>query len=634
MTEVCLTGDKEDVLPGLKELSHLVGLANSESGIPVEVRSDSPTIRVQYSNGVGSIEFPKKSHFFRAVGLFTQHLQSGRDFDVTEHPMFETVGAMLDVSRNSVPRVENVKRLLRYLSVMGFDVLMLYTEDTFQIESYAYFGYLRGAYTESELRECDEYANLLGIEIIPCIQTLAHLLPALQWKYAKNIRDTEDTLLVGEKRTYEFIEQLITTVSGRVKSRRIHIGMDEAFQVGLGSYLRRNGYRDRFQILQEHLRTVTAICAKHGLRPMIWSDMFFRFASSNEDYYDNEAAIPESVVRSIPEGLQLVYWDYYHHDVDSYASMIRKHRALGSNPIFSPSMWSDPSVGTQYGKVFATVVPGMVASKKEGVKEVLATIWKDSGAENNEFSTLLGLQLVAEHAFRESVDDAELNKRFAACTGGSYDDFLQLKYLDEVPGVSEGNYFSSNPSKYLLWQDPMIGMFDQYGKGLREHYAALSKELSACEKRAGGLSDVFSVPAKVAAALAEKADIGFRMVEAYRSSMKTDLKKLADQDLPLLREKVETLRKTHRAAWMELNKPFGWEVLDIRYGGLVSRIETAVHRITEYLQNKIPRIEELEAERLPYAGYFPQRREEEYRGFQEELPCVKVYQRIISPSPI
>ena len=32
--------------------------------------------------------------------------------------------------------------------------------------------------------------------------------------------------------------------------------------------------------------------------------------------------------------------------------------------------------------------------------------------------------------------------------------------IDEVPGVPAGNPGMCNPSRYLLWQDPLLGMFD------------------------------------------------------------------------------------------------------------------------------------------------------------------------------
>lgn len=44
----------------------------------------------------------------------------------------------------------------------------LYTEDTYKIDGEPFFGYLRGGYTQEHLKEIDDYAFNLGIEVIPC----------------------------------------------------------------------------------------------------------------------------------------------------------------------------------------------------------------------------------------------------------------------------------------------------------------------------------------------------------------------------------------------------------------------------------------------------------------------------------
>ena len=53
---------------------------------------------------------------------------------------------------------------------------------------------------------------------------------------------------------------------------------------------------------------------------------------------------------------------------------------------------------------------------------------------------------------------------------------------------------------------------------------------------------------------------------------------------------------------MLYNKPFGWEVFDIRYGGLISRFKTCKDRILSYLSGEIESFEELDAQRLRIDG--------------------------------
>ena len=162
---------------------------------------------------------------------------------------------------------------------MGYNTVQLYTEDTYEADGEPYFGYLRGRYSKAELKELDAYARGIGIELVPCIQTLAHLGGITRWAEYGGITDIGDILLAGEERTYELIEHMFRTCAECFTSRRINIGMDEAHMLGLGAYLDKHGYKDRFSILSEHLRRVCEIADKYGFKPMMWSDMFFRLAS-------------------------------------------------------------------------------------------------------------------------------------------------------------------------------------------------------------------------------------------------------------------------------------------------------------------------------------------------------------------
>ena len=116
------------------------------------------------------------------------------------------LGVMIDCSRNAVPKVSAVKKLIDALQKMGYNTLELYTEDTFEVEDEPYFGYLRGRYSSEEIKEIDKYASAHGIELIPCIQTLAHFSNSVKLPRFWNITDVNDILLIDEEQTYEFIE--------------------------------------------------------------------------------------------------------------------------------------------------------------------------------------------------------------------------------------------------------------------------------------------------------------------------------------------------------------------------------------------------------------------------------------------
>lgn len=622
------SGEIKELISGIEIIKNELGICLSEDGFPVKVEKSSKNIEVIHQNGEAVIRYHNKIHFFRALGLLMEGFKCGDDFHFVEEPQFEMNGAMFDVSRNAVLRVESIKNLLRKMALMGLNMMMLYTEDTYTVKSRPYFGYMRGRYSHDELNECDDYADSLGIEMIPCIQCLGHLKEALKWKFGRTLMDTEDILLAGSDETYKFIEEMISAAIAPFRSKRIHIGMDEAHNLGLGKYLDMNGYTRRFDIMSKHLLKVVDVTSKYGLKPMIWSDMFFRLGSKTGDYYDKEVQIPEDVIKNIPEELQLVYWDYYHVNKEFYNTYIRKHKDLGSDPVFAGGIWTWQGMCTNYHITIVTTNAALESCKSEGVQEVFATIWGDNGAETNMFFGLLGLQLYAEHGYSKLLDMDRLKSRFRFCTGMDYEALMDISQMDQTQGAKAEDFF--NPSKYILWQDILQGLFDKNIErhNMGEYYRQLANKLKGYISASGEWSSLFDFQHRLCSVLSLKSEMGIKLKKYYDARDKEGLAEIAEIQLPELYHRVKLLRAAHRTQWMKTNKPFGWDVLDIRYGGLLARIDTAMARVGEYLSGCIDTIEELEEERLYYNDNGP-------LGFEDnEMGCFKQYLRIASACPI
>ena len=96
-----------------------------------------------------------------------------------------------------------------------------HTEDTYEIPNLPYLGTYRGRYTKEELRELDAYAHGFGIELVPCVQTLAHLRNYLKWPQAEPLKDSADILKVGCPQVYDFIRQILTSLKDCFQTRNI-----------------------------------------------------------------------------------------------------------------------------------------------------------------------------------------------------------------------------------------------------------------------------------------------------------------------------------------------------------------------------------------------------------------------------
>lgn len=593
---------------GLEELSQERGFEISAGGILVKaVEGAAGKLKVEADQDGAVIYYDTMTHFYRGFMHLLQYWNKKPEhrpmkFQKEETVYFDHNGAMLDCSRNAVPRVATVKKYIRDLASLGMNTMMLYTEDTYQVEGEAYIGAFRGRYSYEEMKECDDYAALFGIELVPCIQALAHLHTVLRYSRYEEIRDTEDILLVGSEAVYELLDRMIASASKPFRSRRIHLGMDEAHSLGLGKYLEKNGYCDRFEIMNSHLKRVGEICEKYQLEPMIWSDMYFRLSSPTGDYYDLKEDSDLSQSPKPPETMGLVYWDYYHDSKEYYHNYFRLHKQLAPKLLFAGASWTWNGIAPNLSKMFAVSQAALTACQEDNVREVICTFWQDNGGETPLEAGNTALALFAEYGFSSEVSQESVQEWVDFLWNDSYRGYLLLDRFDTMPGTLALNAGAANPSKFLLYQDVLLGLFDEQvrGMGLSVYYGNLARDLEHFLEEHPGAGNLFRYYAACARFLSCKAEIGIDITAAYRRGEKEKLRFLCGEGLSQCGALLSELREYREKLWFQECKPFGYEILDIRLGGLQTRIESAKRRIGQYLTGTLERIEELEEERLPY----------------------------------
>ena len=498
---------------------------------------------------------------------------------------------MLDCSRDAVYTVETLRTYFKLLSEMGYNSVQLYTEDTYEIDGEPYFGYLRGRYSKAELRELDAIAASFGLELIPCIQTLAHLGGMVRWKSYASIVDCNDILLVGEPRTYELIEKMFRTLSECFTSRRVNIGMDEAHMVGLGKYLDRYGYENRFDILLRHLNRVNEIAVKYGFTPMMWSDMFFRLANGGK-YETTGEPFPEEIVRLVPSNIELIYWDYYRTEKAGYDRMIAAHKQFKNPIIFAGGDWSWVGFAPDNHYSIRASRAAISACRDGGVSEIIMTSWGDDGAECSIFATLPALLTVAEYA-NGNFDDQSIAEKFKKLIGMDMETFLAL---DEINLQSNAERVC-NPSKYMLYSDPFLGFLDYtVDPCAAARFTAIKEKLEVGATNST-FGYIFRTLADLSSVLELKYTLGLRTREAYRSGNRTSVAAL----LPDYEEIERRLKQFYAAftyQWEAEAKPHGFEKQDLRIGGLIARLSHCRKILAEYAEGKKDRIESLEEDIL------------------------------------
>ncbi len=571
-------------------------IALCETGTPV-IATKGDALSVSFDGSEIRITWAQPVQFYRALSLVPQPLVP---FSTSETPCFETVGLMFDVSRNAVLKPETVQFFLRKMAMMGLNLGMMYTEDTYEVPSQPYFGYQRGRYSIDDLRALDDYADLFGIELCPCIQTLGHLNRALHWPALCHLKDNEEVLLVDDESTYAFVEELISAATLPYRSNRIHLGMDEAHGIGLGAHLRKYGYENPHHIIKRHLERVLDITRAKGLSPLMWSDMYFRSDSPTGGYYDGGMPSEESIAAVSPD-VTLVYWDYCHNDEEGYEQMFKKHAALPTQTVFAGGIWTWAGPAPDYTKTLQTSVPALNACKKANIPFVLATSWGDNGTEANLTTALLGMQLYAEFTYAGAYDAEVLAARFKRVCRADAQAFLDLSRFNTVEGMKAGAIRPVNAAKFLLYQDPLVQLYaeDTAGLAMSAHYEKLVADYTRYAQENVEFTLLFEFYTKLAVVLAGKCF----WHEHASAAVRTHDMALAQQLIDRLAQTIEdvgALRVHWRALWESTNRPYGFEILDFRQGGLQARLATAAARMQDFVDGKISDIPELSETALPY----------------------------------
>jgi hypothetical protein len=109
---------------------------------------------------------------------------------------------------------------------------------------------------------------------------------------------------------------------------------------------------------------------------------------------------------------------------------------------------------------------------------------------------------------------------------------------------------------------------------------------------------LFETSASLCDALELKCDIGIRLKTAYDKNDKNELSLLANEQIPKIICKTEQFYQNFRRQWYKDNKPNGFDIQDIRIGGLIQRLKNATQTINEYLNGDTEKIYELFEERI------------------------------------
>lgn len=577
-----------------EEVLSQINVQTCPTGIPVTAKQGYDGLRVSYDGGI-SIEYQHKCQFFRALSLVKRVLRSGKAIE--EHPTFTRLFFGEDLSRGAVLTVESMKKKLRWLAAMGYNGLNLYIEDIYEVPEYPYFGHQRGRYSKAELKEMVAYGKRLGVTLYPSIQVLGHLEQVLLWPAFKNLKDSSAVLYVGKEEVYQFIDTLFKNLCECFETRDFTLNMDEAHTMGLGRRLDEKGYSPKSELLAQHMERVSLLCEKHGITPIIASDMFFRpFAPG---YYTATGIVPQDVIDRVPPMYRIMYWDYYNCEgrgdtAEKFEHMMQQHKRFHNPIIFLGGAWKWMGFAPNNSFSLYSSEFHLNGCLRYGIDDIGIHTFGDDGSEASMFCNWPALVLYAEKLYKNTTNKVDIEEPFQDLFGLPLEAFLTLDCPNQIPdGPDLPNSLESNPCKYLFYNDPMNGRITKLIQhSYKPHFAECEQKL-AVWKNDPQFGYIFQTLSALCAVLKNYATLPLELREAYANHDKAALTALADS-IPGIIKDLEWFCDCFRDQWLRENKLFGLETLELRFGARRERLVSTEKILRLYLNGQLDRLEPLE----------------------------------------
>jgi hypothetical protein len=234
---------------------------------------------------------------------------------IEDVPALRRRGLMLDVSRDRVPSQAALESLVEQMAALKLNVLQLYTEHTFAYPGHESVWRDASPLTPDEVRNLDAFCAERGVELVPNQNSFGHMERWLRHEAYRPLGELPEgggCLAPGEPAA-RFVSSLFDILLPCFRSRRVHIGCDETFDLGRGRSRERCAERGTGRVYLEFLLRLIGDLHGRGRHVEFWGDIVLQHPeliaelprqglTADAWFYEaprDPASIPEAVLATL-----------------------------------------------------------------------------------------------------------------------------------------------------------------------------------------------------------------------------------------------------------------------------------------------------------------------------------------------
>ena len=298
--------------------------------------------------------------------------------DIKDAPDFPLRGVMLDVSRDKVPTVSALFKLIDRLAELKINHLQLYVEHTFAYRNHAKVWAHANPLTAKEIRAIDSRCVLRCIELAPNQNSFGHLerwlthpdyahlaeLPEggapLPWG---GVQEHPSALCPTDPQTFAFLAELYDEYLPNFSSRLFNVGCDETFDLRTkGRSHQQVEEQGEGRVYLDYILRLHRMVSERGFRMAFWGDIII----------SHPELVPE-----IPKDALVLEWGYEaDHPFDEHGA---KFAASGIPFCVCPGTSSWNSLAGRTDNMLANLTSAAENGIKHGACGYIVCDWGDWG---------------------------------------------------------------------------------------------------------------------------------------------------------------------------------------------------------------------------------------------------------------
>ncbi|MCF7946825.1 MAG: beta-N-acetylhexosaminidase [Spirochaetia bacterium] len=295
---------------------------------------------------------------------------------IEDWPDFATRGVLYDISRDRVPTLNCLKKLINWWSEWKYNQVQLYMEHTFAYSQHETVWKEASPLSADDVKYLSSYCKARGIDLLPNQNSFGHMERWLQHdEYASlaespngfydpwgEFRKHSSTLSPAVKEAIPFLSALYDELLPNFESDYINIGGDEPWELGKGRSKALCDKQGLDRVYMKFLLEIYKLVKLKGKKIQIYGDIIMKYPH---------------LVKELPKDVILVNWGY-----EKYHPFKEECRKISNANIpfyvcTGNSAWN--SLGGRWNNTRENIINGAVQGYKFGAEGFLVSEWGDNG---------------------------------------------------------------------------------------------------------------------------------------------------------------------------------------------------------------------------------------------------------------